>query len=168
MENNTVADNLYHLDIVRGYSKLNDSLLDYLKPKLEGYVLDIGGNGGALLLEYKGKGVCLDASSNLVAVAKSRGLEAVHGDACNLPFKDKTFDTVVLSCVLEQIEDYDKALKEAIRVCKGKVIGINPIPGSRWGVIGGYVKSIIHPAIMLVNYKAKIKVIDDERYFFCI
>jgi hypothetical protein len=91
-------------------------------------------------------------------VEKSGGLVKL-GKAEKLPFKDKEFDTVVLSCVLEQCEMPQEALQEAMRVGK-RVIGINPYPGSRWGKIGGWVKSVIKP-----NFKY-IEKIDDERYYF--
>lgn len=160
---------MYPLDIKRGHSEINDRVFNFLLPRLKGKVLDVGGNGGTLLSEYKGNGVCVDLSEQLVALAKSRGIEAVFADARSLPFKDNSFDTVVLSCVLEQIEDWETALKEAIRVSRRKVIGINPIPNaSQWGKVQGYVKSLIRPETVWIKYHARIKLIDNERYYFRI
>jgi ubiquinone/menaquinone biosynthesis C-methylase UbiE len=85
-----------------------------------------------------------------------------------LPFEDKTFDTVVLSCVLEQCDDWEKVLIEALRVCKEKVIGINPIPEkSPWGFVGGWVKSVIKPDYLKSFYGATIQYPDIAgKYYF--
>ena len=134
----------YSYVIDRHQHRMNDEIFDALKPKISGRWLDIGCNIGVLLEEVP-NGVGVDASELMVAEAVRRGRDVRLADACHLPFADKEFDTVVLSCVLEQIPDWRAALAEAKRVGR-RVIGINPIPGaSQWGVIQGAVKSIIPP-----------------------
>jgi SAM-dependent methyltransferase len=145
----------YNCVIERGHNEINDRIIDFLKTKIKGRYLDVGANTGWLLREVEG-GTGIDSSP--LMVEKSGGLVKL-GKAEKLPFKDKEFDTVVLSCVLEQCEMPQEALQEAMRVGK-RVIGINPYPGSRWGKIGGWVKSVIKP-----NFKY-IEKIDDERYYF--
>ncbi len=145
----------YNCVIERGHNEINDRIIDFLKTKIDGKFLDVGCNTGWLVKELNGVGV--DASPLMVAKANDDRILLAKAEA--LPFKDKEFDIVVLSCVLEQCERPEIALQEALRVGK-RVIGINPYPGSRWGKIGGWVKSIIEPRF---NYIEKI---DDERYYF--
>jgi SAM-dependent methyltransferase len=146
----------YSLVIERGHSEINDRIIDFLKTKIKGKFLDVGCNTGWLVKDLDGIGV--DASP--VMVEKANDKRVILARAEELPFKDNEFDTVVLSCVLEQCDDWKIALKEAKRVGK-KVIGINPYPGSPWGVIGGWVKSIIPPGEF--KYTEKF---DEHRYYF--
>lgn len=62
----------------------------------------------------------------------------IIGDACHLPFKDKSFDTVILIGVLHHIPNYEQAMKEAVRVCKKAIAGREP--------------NIFHPALCLFRY----------------
>ena len=146
----------YDCVIERGHNKINDKLIDFLKTKIRGKYLDVGANTGWLLREVP-KGMGIDASP--VMVEKSDGLVKL-GYAESLPFESKSFNMVVLSCVLEQCENPDKVLEEARRVGR-RVIGINPIPGSPWGKIGGWVKSIISPEKFTYTEE-----IDKDRYYF--
>ncbi len=59
---------------------------------------------------------------------KNPYLKQVKGSAINIPFEDKFFDLILLSDVLEHIEDSQRkvSLKEAIRVSKKAVIIIGP------------------------------------------
>jgi SAM-dependent methyltransferase len=154
----------YSIKIERGHSPINDGIISFLKERLENLKphrwLDVGCNTG-WLIESLGYGDGVDASEQLVQVAISRGLSVQHAWAESLPFPDKTFDVVVLSCILEQTEDWRKALAEAKRVGR-LVIGINPYPGSPWGVIGGYVKSVIPPSEM----GGVTTPLDRDRYYF--
>lgn len=149
----------YDVVIERGRSEINDRIIDFLKPKIRGKYLDVGCNTGWLLEEVPG-GVGVDASKQLVEMAVEKGLDVRYAYAENLPFGNRSFDTVVLSCVLEQCDDWQDALEEAQRVGK-RVIGINPIPGSRWGVEGGWVKSVIPEDTFPYT-----ELVDDERYYF--
>lgn len=97
-------------------------------------VLDVGCNSGdfmeKLVKEKKGmtvKGV--DLSESAVAIAKSRGLDAVLGDGESLPFEDGIFDYVVLMEVLVHVFDPKKLLSEIKRVLKkdGVLIGSSPL-----------------------------------------
>lgn len=156
-----LCENNYSTIIERGHHPINDRIIDFLKPKIQGRWLDIGCNAGWLLSEVP-FGTGIDASIKMVELAKLKGLRVFHGSADALPFNDGEFDTVVMSCVLEQCKDWKKAFKESKRVGY-VIIGINPYPGSRWGVIGGCVKSIIPPDEMEDTY---IERFDDERYYF--
>ncbi len=72
----------------------------------------------------------LDFSENMLSVAKEKkeelkldSVEFVHGNAMDLPFKDNTFDNVTIGFGLRNTPDYEKAIREMMRVVKpgGKV-----------------------------------------------
>ena len=142
-----MQDNNYSVDIIRGYNPINDYVIDWIKPKIKGKYLDIGCNSGWLLTEVP-DGSGIDASKKLIDLAKNKGCNAIWADATCLPFDNNTFDTAVLSCILEQCFDWKRVLSEAIR-CAKVIIGTNPMPNSKWGVIAGNVKSVISPAQMV-------------------
>ncbi len=161
---------MYDVDITRGRSQINDKIFDYLTDRLFDLDpkswTDLGCNSGELLKAFP-NGIGVDNSSILVEKCLKSHLNAIECGVESTPFKDEQFDVAVLSCVLEQIQDWEKALNEAIRISK-KVIGINPIPnGSQWGQIGGWVKSVIDPFDMIEKYNADITYPDIEgKYYF--
>lgn len=148
-----------------GYSDINDAILRKMAEEVGDLeFLDIGCNVGALL-QHKGRGQGVDKSAYLVARCIERGLNVTRACGEDLPFKRKQFPIVVLSCVLEQCEDWHQALREARRVGRA-VIGINPYPGKgNWGHVGGWVKSVIDP-MELISMGATVEPFDNERYFF--
>lgn len=156
----------YDVIIEKGRSKENDAIIKYLVPKCVGKVLDIGANAGYLISKLP-DAIGVDNSPIVVNKAKELGRNVILIKD-KLPFEDKTFDTVVLSCVLEQCDDWEKVLIEALRVCKEKVIGINPIPEkSPWGFVGGWVKSVIKPDYLKSFYGATIQYPDIAgKYYF--
>jgi ubiquinone/menaquinone biosynthesis C-methylase UbiE len=48
--------------------------------------------------------------------------EMVAGSILSLPFEDNTFDTVICTHALEHIKDHHRALRELLRVTKGRLI----------------------------------------------
>ena len=111
-----------------GRSSSNSSSRNYPKSNLN--ILDIGcGTGETLsfLKKYLDQPDLSGVDSSPVAVAysKKRGHHQIFRvDAEKLPFKDNTFDYVLLLDVLEHIKDDSIALIEAKRVLKnnGKII----------------------------------------------
>jgi len=88
-----------------------------------GDVLDVG-CGIALLKNYVSsdchKYIGLDANGQI----------DIHASVYNLPFKNDTFDTVVISEVLEHLEHPLDALKEIKRVSRSRIIASVPNPYS--------------------------------------
>jgi len=162
-------DNKYDVEIVRGKSPLNDEIIDFIKPKIVGKYLDIGCNSGWLLSEVP-RGTGVDLSKEMVNKAIDKHLIAMLVDGTDrLPFPYKSFDTVVMSCVLEQNSHWRKMLDEALRVVRVKVIGVSPYPDkSQWGRLSGtkWVKSVIKPDDLIKDYEAWIEPVNDTHYFF--
>ena len=79
------------------------------------------------IIERKIKGKCLNVGCGGHIIP---GAVNIDENATNLPYKDNSFDTVILSDVIEHIKDWEKALDEAIRVSKNKVI--ITVPAYMW------------------------------------
>lgn len=154
----------YSTVIERGYTPVNDFIIDYLKPRIVAPYVDLGCNTGWLLCEVPG-GVGVEASPDLAQRARDKGCEVYCGRVECTPFADGGFQTAVLSCVLEQCDDWRSALTEARRIAH-RVIGINPIPGaSPWGGRGGWVRSVIaEPEMWALGFTTTR--IDAQRYCF--
>lgn len=108
-------------------------------------VLDIGCNTGIVLIPLLEKGVDavgIDISSTNIAIAKKNlknkklPKDVVRiGDAQRLPFKTNHFDIVLLSDVLEHVEDSRKAAMEAVRVTKKGGLILVTVPNERHPVV---------------------------------
>ena len=100
----------------------------YLEPRPGERVLDIGSGTGIHLAWLKDLGLQvtgLDASPYMLEQARSRlrGSADLHlGWAEHLPFEDDEFELSTLINTLEFVEDPEKALSEAFRVTRRRVI----------------------------------------------
>ncbi|MFQ5834811.1 MAG: class I SAM-dependent methyltransferase [bacterium] len=87
-------------------------------------VLEIGFGSGQLLVRIAGKGgrcTGMEISRNAILSFKKRfsqGVNLVLGALPNLPFRSIKFDLVVVSHVLEHVQDDRKSFKEISRVLK--------------------------------------------------
>ena len=126
--------------IAEWYREFRPSLppdeLDVLQRLLgrgEGRCLDVGcGTGLATeaVAELGWSAVGVDLSEDMLATARRRGLEVVHGSATELPFDDETFDAAVSSHTHIDIDDFAGAMKETARVLQPEAplvyIGTHP------------------------------------------
>jgi ubiquinone/menaquinone biosynthesis C-methylase UbiE len=92
-------------------------------------VLDIGcgtGHFSVFFREMGGEVTGLEPAPEMLAEARrlygERGINFIAGNAERLPFADRSFDLVTLITVLELLDDPGRALAEAFRVSKGKVL----------------------------------------------
>ena len=120
------------------YNKHHEAIWKELEAFVQGKVCDFG--CGPCLL-YKGKSIDLtgvDFSSKGIEEAKNNYPEGkyVVADICDTGLPDKTFDTVLLSGVLDYYKDWERPLAEARRICKngGKIFGTlyNGFQGHDW------------------------------------
>jgi ubiquinone/menaquinone biosynthesis C-methylase UbiE len=106
--------------VVRAESEI---IRDYLENCSR--ILDVGCGEGVLeraLPDLTITGV--DASSEMILKAKERGGAFLQGKGEDLPFPGHSFDGVFFITSLEFVEDYKKALNEALRVVtkKGRLL----------------------------------------------
>lgn len=81
-------------------------------------LLDVGCGTGRLMADLSDCAKCtgVDASPRSVQLAEAKNLVVNLGTATKLPFPDHSFDFVVMSDVLEHIDDDTLALNEVFRV----------------------------------------------------
>ncbi len=86
-----------------------------------GRALDLGCGTGNYTLELKKRGfnvTGLDASEEMIRVARSKGLNCIRGDAYSLPFPDGSFDLVLSVTMFEFIHEPERVVKEIHRVLR--------------------------------------------------
>ena len=98
----------------------------------EGFGLEVGVGSGrfAFPLEVK---LGIDPSKNMLRGAKGRGIQVIQGAGEELPFKDGSFDFVLIVVTLCFVENPVNVLSEARRVLKrgGRLI-VGEINKERW------------------------------------
>jgi len=102
--------------------------LEFFKTVLEslnGYLLDVGCNNYVYRQFWRGDYVGIDIARKVLLC---EGYEGVWSDALMLPFKNESFDYVLMTEVLEHLWKRVEALKEVYRVLKkdGEVLGSVP------------------------------------------
>lgn len=108
--------------------RMKSIILDLSVPRAGERVLDVGCGSGENLSLFLRKGcdvTGLTASPLLLDLARQRighRGEFHHGQPEELPFSDNTFDIVTLIATLEFTADPARAVAEAIRVCRGRVL----------------------------------------------
>jgi len=81
--------------------------------------LEVGVGSGRFALPLKIE-YGVDISLSLLKIAKERDLKVICGDACNLPFKDESFDFALMAFTICFLKRPLLALNEANRVLKTK------------------------------------------------
>lgn len=84
----------------------------------EGLGLEIGVGSGRFA-EPLGAKIGIDPSKNMLKLAKKRSIQVILGTGENLPFKELTFDFVLVNVTLCFVENPVSVMKEAGRVLKG-------------------------------------------------
>jgi len=102
---------------------INQLSLNRLKSKTRPAILDIGCGTGETLTHLKtllpqAQLHGLDTSPTAVKYTRLRGHSVLLGNALKLPYKDASFDSILLLDVIEHIEPDTEVLNEAKRVLK--------------------------------------------------
>lgn len=103
----------------------------YARKKNNLKILDVGcGTGGTMLaLQQYGKVWGIDISKLCIDYCKKNGLKNVQiAGATKLPFKENTFDIVLMLDVIEHVKNDNKAMAEAKRVLKPNGLLLITIP----------------------------------------
>lgn len=121
---------LYYWAIYEGPDPREHALLA-LHEAAPGRILDVGCGTGefaqraAHILGLEVAGV--DQSQRMVELTRARGIEAVVGDAHELPFAEDEFDAVTALWMLYHLPDLDRGLSEIARVLRpgGRLVSLH-------------------------------------------
>ena len=100
---------------------LAGGVLEWLGRQTGEYILDLGCGDGQLTQRIAATGahvLGVDASAEMVAAARARGIEAEQATAEKLPFHDATFDAVFSNAALHWVRDQDAMMAQVHRVLK--------------------------------------------------
>lgn len=129
-----------------------------------GRVLDIGCGVGHFLSVYA-QAVGLDINPHCIRYCREQGFEVIGGDASSLPFVTASFDGILLSHVLEHMEDPSVTLSEAVRVLKGGGILYIRVPTTTGYLIDRTHKSYLtYPSIRDMLRRVGCSVIKHDYY----
>ena len=109
------------------FSRQKELILDLVAPRTGERVLGVDCGTGNYLQLFREKGCAvtgIDSSAEMLKVARNKlgaGTELISGKSDDLPFSDNEFDIVTLIASMELSCNPQKALAEAIRVCRGRV-----------------------------------------------
>lgn len=111
-------------------------LIKELNPRITDKILDIGCGDGYYLFLLSNLGnfdlVGIDRDRKALFAARNqvnnKKIKLIQGDILKLPFQKETFNKIILSEVLEHLEDDGKALREIARVIKKKGILVITVP----------------------------------------
>ncbi len=101
--------------------QLAGGVLEWLKPKKGERILDLGCGDGQLTARLAATGAVVsgvDASAEMVAAARSRGVGSMVAQAEKLPFADREFDAVFSNAVLHWVRGQDEMMDEVHRVLR--------------------------------------------------
>lgn len=112
---------------------LAGGVLEWLAPQPGERILDLGCGDGQLSQRIASSGarvVGLDASPQMAAAARTRGIAVDEGSAESMPYADQSFDAVFSNAALHWVRGQDAMLAEVHRVLR---------PGGRFVVeMGGH------------------------------
>ncbi len=100
---------------------LAGGVVEWLAPQPEERILDLGCGDGQLTERLAATGAqvqAVDASPQMVAAARGRGIRADEASAELLPYADGAFDAVFSNAALHWVRDHDAMLAQVHRVLK--------------------------------------------------
>jgi SAM-dependent methyltransferase len=101
--------------------QLAGGVLEWLAPESGERILDLGCGDGQLTARIAAAGAVVsgvDASPEMVAAARSRGVGSTVAQAENLPFGDGVFDAVFSNAALHWVRGQDEMMAEVHRVLR--------------------------------------------------
>ena len=101
--------------------ELAEGVLEWLAPQPGERILDLGCGDGQLTQRIAATGasvIGVDASPDMVAAARARGVKADQGSAEELPYPDRTFEALFSNAVLHWVRGRDEMMDEVRRVLR--------------------------------------------------
>jgi SAM-dependent methyltransferase len=101
--------------------QLAGGALEWLDAQPDEKILDLGCGDGQLTERIAATGArvtAIDASPEMVAAARARGVAADEGPAELLPYADQTFDAVFSNAVLHWVRGQDEMMEQVKRVLR--------------------------------------------------
>lgn len=101
--------------------QLAGAVFDWLNPQPGERILDLGCGDGQLTSRIAASGAVVngvDASPDMVAAARSRGVAAEQAPAERLPYADASFDAVFSNAALHWVRGQDEMMAQVHRVLK--------------------------------------------------
>jgi ubiquinone/menaquinone biosynthesis C-methylase UbiE len=133
----------YYDEISRSYNQLHGEeqkkKFNLIKKYIRGRVLDVGCGTGISTPEG---GIGIDPSKELL---KQNPHKCYLASAENIPFPDKSFDTVICLTSVHNFSDIEKGLREMKRVGKSTFIISVLKKSPRFNMIVAKIKQIIEP-----------------------
>jgi trans-aconitate methyltransferase len=96
-------------------------VVEWLNPQRGERILDLGCGDGQLTQRLMATGAevtGVDASAEMAAAARARGINAIQSSAEAMPFADASFDAVFSNAVLHWVRDHDAMLAAVHRVLR--------------------------------------------------
>ena len=100
---------------------LAGGVLEWLNAQMGEFILDLGCGDGQLTQRIAATGaqvLGVDASAEMIAAARERGIEVEQANCESLPFHDARFDAVFSNAALHWVRDQDAMLAQVHRVLK--------------------------------------------------
>jgi ubiquinone/menaquinone biosynthesis C-methylase UbiE len=113
-------------------------LLTLLQPEPDHQLLDVGGGTGRVtseLAEHVAQACIVDVSPGMLFQARDKGLCAYQGVAERLPFRDGTFDRILIVDAFHHFRDWPWAAAELVRVLQPGGRMVVEEPDIRNGVV---------------------------------
>lgn len=101
--------------------QLAGGVVEWLAPQRGEKILDLGCGDGQLTMQLAAAGAVVtgvDASAEMTAAARSRGVAADHASAEMLPYSEASFDAVFSNAALHWVRDQDAMMAEVHRVLR--------------------------------------------------
>jgi len=130
-------------EIDPAYAKRAELILSSIEKLEPSTVLEIGCGRGFYLKAMQNirsikKIIGIDANQQYIEIAKencSKSVNIIQAKAENIPVKDNSIECVIISEVLEHVENDEVVLKEILRVLKPKGRLIVTVPNSNYPIL---------------------------------
>ena len=123
------------------FKKRVETIFEWVDPQEDSVILDMPCGRGFYLnmLRYVSNAKLIGADLDEEVIHKAaanvghlKGISLIRANIYDLPFPDNTFDSVILSEVLEHIDDDVAGLKEALRVLKPGGVAAITVPHANY------------------------------------